>query len=124
MQINNKFLDDLARVATGAAGVIADAGQRLQQQLRENAPFGAGASGGVSAEEIEAVRIMALKAREAQAHLEARVAELEAAVARLSGARGGESASRGKTARQSAGSGKKSASGRKSAAGGKKRDRS
>lgn len=86
MQVNNKFLDDLARVATGAAGVIAEAGQRLQQQLRENAPFGGGAPSSMSAEEIEAVRIMAAKAREAQAVLEARVARLEEEVARLSGA--------------------------------------
>lgn len=82
MQINNKFLDDLARVATGAAGVIAEAGQRLQQQWRENGPVGGG-EGSLSAEEIEAVRIMAAKAREAQAQLEARVAALEADVARL-----------------------------------------
>lgn len=117
MQINNKFLDDLARVATGAAGVIADAGQRLQQQLRENAPFGAATPGGVSAEEIEAVRIMAVKAREAQAHLEARIAALEAEVARLSGA--------GSTpaARKSAAP-RKSGSGKKTAAASKKRDRS
>jgi hypothetical protein len=113
MQINNKFLDDLARVATGAAGVIAEAGQRLQQQLRENAPFGGGASSVMSAEEIEAVRIMAAKAREAQAALEARVAELEQEVARLSatGARpdkaatrkGGNAAKAGAAAKKAAG---------------------
>ena len=111
MQINNKFLDDLARVATGAAGVIADAGQRLQQQLRENAPFGTATPGGVSAEEIEAVRIMAVKAREAQAHLEARIVALEAEVARLSGE--GAAPGRKSAAPKKSGSGKKTASSKK-----------
>lgn len=116
MQVNNKFLDDLAKVATGAAGVIAEAGQRLQQQFRENAPFG-GTPGGISAEEIEAVRIMAAKAREAQAALEARVADLEREVARLSAVAGvkpakASAARKGRTSKATASAKKKAARGK------------
>ncbi|MDH5188253.1 MAG: accessory factor UbiK family protein [Rhodospirillaceae bacterium] len=78
MQTSNKFLDDLAKMANGAAsavtGVKGDiegmARRRLEKMLAEQSL--------VSRDEFDAVKAMAAKARSEQEKLEKRVSELEA----------------------------------------------
>ncbi|MBF0248146.1 MAG: accessory factor UbiK family protein [Alphaproteobacteria bacterium] len=77
MQTSNSLLDDLARVASGAAsavtGLKGDADSLLRRQLeRLLADMNL-----VTREEFDAVKAMAAKARAEQERLEARVAELE-----------------------------------------------
>ncbi len=78
MQTSNKFLDDIAKVANGAAsavtGVKGDiegmARRRLEKLLHEQNL--------VTRDEFDAVKSMAANARAAQEKLEKRVQELEA----------------------------------------------
>ncbi|MCK4940123.1 MAG: accessory factor UbiK family protein [Rhodospirillaceae bacterium] len=78
MQTSNKFLDDIAKVANGAAsavtGVKGDiegmARRRLEKLLHEQNL--------VTRDEFDAVKSMAANARMSQEKLEKRVQELEA----------------------------------------------
>ena len=78
MQTSNKFLDDIAKVANGAAsavtGVKGDiegmARRRLEKLLHEQHL--------VTRDEFDAVKSMAANARMSQEKLEKRVQELEA----------------------------------------------
>ena len=81
MQVDNRLLDDLARVAGGAFGALA--GVRGEVEARLKQPFERILSemDMVSREEFEAVKAMAAKARMEQEALEKRVAALEAALA-------------------------------------------
>lgn len=81
MQTNNRFLDDLARLLTGAAGAAQGVRQELEQLLRSQVERMAADLALVPREEFEAVRTIALEAAERQAALEARLAALEAALA-------------------------------------------
>ena len=79
MQTENRFLDDLARVASGAmgslAGVRTEVEARLKQQFRrilEEMDL-------VPRDEFDAVKAMAAKARKEQLALSKRLAALEAA---------------------------------------------
>lgn len=80
MQTENRFLDDLAKLATGAAGAVqgvqAEARQLFRQQL-ERVLAGMDL---VSREEFEAVKAMAVAAREENTALKARLSELEAKI--------------------------------------------
>ncbi len=78
MQTSNRILDDLAKVAGGAAstlvGMKSEAGNLVRQQLQRllsEADL-------VSREEFEAVKAVAAKARTEQEKLSARVKKLEA----------------------------------------------
>lgn len=80
MQSNNRLMDDLARVLTGAAGaaqgVRDEVDSVIQSQLRRLLTD----MELVDREEFEAVRAMATLAREENERLEARIEELEAAL--------------------------------------------
>lgn len=78
MQINNRFLDDMARVAAGAAGALAGVKEELEVLMRQRFEKWLGDMQLVTREEFEAVKAMAAKAREEQEALAARVAALEA----------------------------------------------
>ena len=80
MQTQNKLLDDLARVASGAIGVAAGMREEVEARLRDQFERVLGRMDLVSREEFEAVRAMAIKAREEQEILSERVAALEAAL--------------------------------------------
>ena len=80
MQTQNKLLDDLARVASGALGVAAGMREEVEARLRDQFERVLGRMELVSREDFDAVRAMAVKAREEQERLEARVAALEAAL--------------------------------------------
>ncbi len=78
MQSRNRMLDDLARVASGAAGTLAGVKGEVEMLVRQRIETILSDLNLVTREEFEAVRDMAAKARREQEKLEARVAELEA----------------------------------------------
>lgn len=80
MQTQNKFLDDLARVASGAVGVAAGMREEVEARLRDQFERVLGHMDLVTREEFEAVRAMAIKAREEEELLSERVAALERAL--------------------------------------------
>jgi BMFP domain-containing protein YqiC len=86
MQTNNKLLDDLARVASGALGVASGMRDELEGVLRQRFARVVGDLNVVDREEFEAVKAMAAKARGEQEALALRVAALEAQIKKLSGA--------------------------------------
>lgn len=87
MQTQNKLLDDLARVASGALGVAAGMREEVEARLRDQFERVLGHMDLVTREEFEAVRAMAVKAREEQESLSERVAALETALKAKSGTR-------------------------------------
>lgn len=86
MQVDNRILDDLARVAGGALGALSSLREEAEAQVRQQFERVLSRMDVVSREEYEAVRAMAAKAREEQETLADRVASLEATVASLASA--------------------------------------
>jgi BMFP domain-containing protein YqiC len=81
MQSENRLLDDLARVASGALGALTGVRDELETRMREQFERVLGRMNLVRREEFDAVQAMAANARAAQEALEARVAALEARLA-------------------------------------------
>lgn len=81
MQSQNRLLDDLARVASGALGVAAGMRTEVEARLREQFERVLARMDLVTREEFDVVQAMAVKAREEQEALVERVARLEAALA-------------------------------------------
>jgi BMFP domain-containing protein YqiC len=84
MQSQNRFFDDLARVASGALGTLSGVKTEVETRLREQLEKVLAGMDLVSREEFEAVKAMAAKARSEQEDLANRVAELESRLAALS----------------------------------------
>jgi BMFP domain-containing protein YqiC len=84
MQSQNRFFDDLARVATGALGTLSGVKTEVETRLREQLEKVLAGMDLVSRDEFEAVKAMAAKARSEQEDLAKRVAELESKLAGLS----------------------------------------
>ncbi len=80
MQVENRFLDDLARVANGAAGALSGVREEVEALVRQRAERFLADMDLVTRDEFEAVKAVAAKARLEQEALEARVAALEAAL--------------------------------------------
>lgn len=80
MQTQNRLLDDLARVASGALGVAAGMRAEVEARLREQFERVLAELDLVPREEFDAVKAMAVKAREEQEVLAERLARLEAAL--------------------------------------------
>ena len=81
MQTQNRLLDDLARVATSALGVASGMRSEVEARLRDRFERVLTGMDLVTREEFEAVRAMAVKAREEQEALAERLEELETALA-------------------------------------------
>jgi BMFP domain-containing protein YqiC len=81
MQVDNRLLDDLARVASSALGALSGAREEIEARLRDQFERVLSRMDVVSREEFEVVKAMAAKAREENDALAARVAALEAALA-------------------------------------------
>ncbi len=81
MQSQNPLLDDLARVASGALGVAAGLRGEAEARLRDQFERVLARFDLVTREEFEVVKAMAVKAREEQEILSARLGELEAILA-------------------------------------------
>ena len=78
MARENRLLDDLARVATGAVGALTGMRGEVESRLRDQFERILGRMNLVRREEFDAVQAMAAKARSNQDTLERRVAKLEA----------------------------------------------
>src|ERR1700756_610887 len=78
MQSQNRFFDDLARVAAGALGTLSGVKSEVETRLREQLERVLAGMDLVSRDEFEAVKAMAAKARSEQEELAKRMAELEA----------------------------------------------
>src|SRR5215813_8707414 len=78
MQSQNRFFDDMARVAGGAASALSGVREEIEARLRSQLERILAGMDLVSREEFEAVKAMAAKARAEQEDLQRRVAELEA----------------------------------------------
>ncbi len=102
MQTQNRFLDDLARVATGTLGVASGMRQEVETRLRGQFERVLAGMDLVSREEFEVVKAMAVKARQSQEELELRLAALEKRLAE-SPAAAGAPAKKTKTARKAGG---------------------
>ncbi|HVJ53053.1 MAG TPA: accessory factor UbiK family protein [Aliidongia sp.] len=81
MQVDNRLLDDLSRVATGAFAALTGVREEVETRLREQFERVLSRMDVVTREEFEAVRTMAANARAAQEALEARLAMLESRLA-------------------------------------------
>jgi BMFP domain-containing protein YqiC len=84
MQSQNRFFDDVARVAGGAIGAFAGIRQEIESRLKEQMERWLSSMDLVTREEFEAVQAMAAKARAEQERLEQRLAALEATLAESS----------------------------------------
>ncbi|HUK11403.1 MAG TPA: accessory factor UbiK family protein [Stellaceae bacterium] len=81
MQSENRILDDLARMASGALSTLGGVRQELEARIRDQVERVLDRMEVVRREEFEAVRAMAMKARAEQERLAERVAALEARLA-------------------------------------------
>ena len=81
MQSQNRFFDDVARVASGALGALSGVKGEVEARVREQLERVLAGMDLVTREEFEAVKAMAAKARSEQEDLSRRVAALEAQVA-------------------------------------------
>ena len=84
MQSQNRFFDDLARVAAGALGTLSGVKTEVEARLREQLEKVLAGMDLVSRDEFEAVKAMAAKARSEQEDLANRLIDLESSLAALS----------------------------------------
>ncbi len=83
MQSQNRLLDDFVKVMNGAAGTIAGMTREAQSAMQDRAREWVGGLDLVSREEFDAVRAMAIAARDENEALKARIDTLEATIAGL-----------------------------------------
>ena len=81
MQSQNRFFDDIARVANGAVGALSGVRADIEARLRDQLERVLAGMDLVSREEFEAVKAMAAKARDEQEVLLQRIAALESRLA-------------------------------------------
>ncbi|MBC7522555.1 MAG: accessory factor UbiK family protein [Sandarakinorhabdus sp.] len=84
MQTENKFFEDLSKVATSALGTLAGVGREVEENARRRAREFVGGADAISRDEFEAVKANAAAAREATEVLKAEVAALRAEISALS----------------------------------------
>ena len=85
MQSQNRFFDDMARVAAGAVGALSGVRGEIEARFRDQLERVLAGMDLVSREEFEAVKAMAAKAREEQEVLLQRIEALEARLAQRGG---------------------------------------
>ena len=83
MAMDNRILDDLAKVASGALSGIGGMKQEVESRLRAQFERILAGMDLVRREEFDAVKAMAAKARGEQEDLLARIASLEARLKKL-----------------------------------------
>ncbi len=81
MQSENRLFDDFVKVMNGAAGTIAGMGREAESAFRDRMRDWVGGLDMVSREEFEAMKAIAIAAREESAALKRRIEALEAASA-------------------------------------------
>lgn len=80
MQNENKILDDLAKLATGAVGVLQGLRGEIQEAVQQQIDKIVDRMELVSREEFEAAKEMAMLARKENEELSARILALEAQI--------------------------------------------
>ena len=85
MQTDNRLLDDLSRVATGAFSAFTGVREEIESRMREQFEKILARMDVVPREEFDAVQVMAARARAEQEALAVRVAALESQLAELTG---------------------------------------
>ncbi|HYG48983.1 MAG TPA: accessory factor UbiK family protein [Allosphingosinicella sp.] len=95
MQSENRLFDDFVKVMNGAAGTIAGMGREAENAFRDRMRDWVGGLDMVSREEFEAMKAIAIAAREESAALRSRVEALEAAAAAKPGRKSGGEAGAG-----------------------------
>ena len=83
-QTTNRILDELAKLMTDAAGVAHGVRREVETAFRSQAERVLGAMDVVQREEFEAVREMAVAARNENDRLAARIADLESKLGKTS----------------------------------------
>ncbi|MEP9361002.1 accessory factor UbiK family protein [Sphingomonas sp. KR3-1] len=78
MQTDNRLFDDFVKFVNGAAGTLAGVARETESAARERAREWIGGMDFVAREEFEAVKAMAVAARDENDALKARLAALEA----------------------------------------------
>ncbi|TZG27578.1 accessory factor UbiK family protein [Sphingomonas montanisoli] len=78
MQSENRLFDDFVKMMNGAAGTIAGMGREAEAGIKDRAKDWIGGLDFVSREEFEAVKAMAVAARDEADALRARLDALEA----------------------------------------------
>ena len=78
MQSQNRIFDDLVKMMNGVAGTMAGVGREAESSMREKMREWVGGMDFVSRDEFEAVKAMAITAREENEALAKRIAALEA----------------------------------------------
>ena len=79
MQSENRLFDDFVKVMNGAAGTLAGMGREAEGAFRERMRDWIGGLDMVSRDEFEAIKAIAVAAREENQLLKARIDALEAA---------------------------------------------
>jgi BMFP domain-containing protein YqiC len=87
MQTENRLFDDFVKMVNGAAGTFAGMTREAEAGFRERVREWVGGMDMVSREEFEAVKAMAVAAREENQSLKARLDALEAAAPKASSRR-------------------------------------
>ena len=82
MAIDNRFLDDLAKVAAGALSGVSGMKQEVETRLRRQFERILAGMELVKREEFEVVKAMAAKARAEQEYLAGRLEKIETRLAR------------------------------------------
>lgn len=91
--MENRILDDLAKVAGSALGGVSGLKQEMEARMRQQFERVLAGMAVISREEFEAVKAIAVRAREEQEKLAERLAALEAKIeARLGAGEGGSKA--------------------------------
>lgn len=83
MPRDNRLFDDLARVASGAAGALAGVRTEIEEIFRQRIERLLADADMVPRDEFEAIKAVAVRAREEQETLARRVDALEAEIAAL-----------------------------------------
>jgi BMFP domain-containing protein YqiC len=78
MQSQNRIFDDLVKMMNGVAGTMAGVGREAEASMRDKMREWVGGMDFVSREEFEAVKAMAVAARDENEALAKRIAALEA----------------------------------------------
>ena len=78
MQTDNKILDDLGKLATGAAGVVQSIRDEVETLMRQRLERAIADLDVVPRDEFEAVKAIAVAAQEENEALKARIEALEA----------------------------------------------
>jgi len=81
MQSDNKFIDDLTKVASSAVSTMFNVKKEADALVKQNLERMLGNTNAISREEFEAIKELAIRARSEQEKLEQRISELENKIA-------------------------------------------